>query len=338
MPPVHYQRAVARAVQRIRASGLEKVVLARKVEVHALVDHDPGAVIGILREAFGSCFAFAVRRGGATFVAATPSCSSAVRDSEPSTVALAGSARRSADPAGDDHRGERLLRSDKEREEKPDRRPPDRPGGGTPVGVGDRRTGNVGGAGGEHPAPGLVDPRAVGLSGGCDRTRRPTASHLGRARGAGKRGGIAVLEGLDRGWYAGRSVDRLHRGPGVLPWRCGAGCCAAASRAATPATGSCGIPILSLSSWNPRSSWRRCWRAEAARPGRADSGACSQMSGVDNCCPSGPGAAGSHVRKTSASSRMSPNVNPLSSSGFWSSISTRITARYAIRARVSVLG
>ena len=34
-----------------------------------------------------------------------------------STVALAGSARRSADPAVDDHLGEQLLRSDKDREE-----------------------------------------------------------------------------------------------------------------------------------------------------------------------------------------------------------------------------
>ena len=34
-----------------------------------------------------------------------------------STVALAGSTRRSADPAVDDHLGEQLLRSDKDREE-----------------------------------------------------------------------------------------------------------------------------------------------------------------------------------------------------------------------------
>ena len=33
------------------------------------------------------------------------------------TLALAGSTRRSADPAVDDHLGEQLLRSDKDREE-----------------------------------------------------------------------------------------------------------------------------------------------------------------------------------------------------------------------------
>ena len=42
MPPSHYEEAVARAVQRIRAGELEKVVLAREVEVHAPVDARSG--------------------------------------------------------------------------------------------------------------------------------------------------------------------------------------------------------------------------------------------------------------------------------------------------------
>ena len=37
MPPAHYEEAVARAVQRIRAGEFEKVVLAREVDVHAPV-------------------------------------------------------------------------------------------------------------------------------------------------------------------------------------------------------------------------------------------------------------------------------------------------------------
>ena len=45
------------------------------------------------------------------------SCSCAARASAPRRVALAGSTRRSADPAVDDHLGEALLRSDKDREE-----------------------------------------------------------------------------------------------------------------------------------------------------------------------------------------------------------------------------
>ena len=117
MPPTHYEEAVIRAVQRIRAGELEKVVLARAVEVHAPIDHDPAAVLGVLREAFRSCYVFAVGRGQAAFIAASPELLVRREGQRASTVALAGSARRSADPAVDDHLGEQLLRSDKDRQE-----------------------------------------------------------------------------------------------------------------------------------------------------------------------------------------------------------------------------
>lgn len=117
MPPSHYEEAVARAVERIRAGELEKIVLARDVEVHAPADHDVGAVLGLLREAFPSCYVFAVGRGEATFLAASPELLVRREGQRASTVALAGSIRRSADPAIDDHLGEQLLRSDKDREE-----------------------------------------------------------------------------------------------------------------------------------------------------------------------------------------------------------------------------
>src|SRR5579875_353145 len=102
IPPAHYEEAVARALELIAAGELEKIVLAREVEVHAPADYEAGALLGVLREAFDECFVFAVGRGEGQRAA---------------TVALAGSARRSADPAVDDHLGERLLRSDKDREE-----------------------------------------------------------------------------------------------------------------------------------------------------------------------------------------------------------------------------
>jgi salicylate biosynthesis isochorismate synthase/menaquinone-specific isochorismate synthase len=117
IPPSHYESAVARAVERIRAGELEKIVLAREVDVRAPVEHDPGAVIGLLREAFPACYVFAVGRRDATFVAASPELLIRRDGQRASTVALAGSTRRSADPAVDDHLGERLLRSDKDREE-----------------------------------------------------------------------------------------------------------------------------------------------------------------------------------------------------------------------------
>jgi len=117
MPPEHYEGAVARAVERIRAGALEKVVLAREVQVHAPQVHDPAAVLGALRDGFPECYVYAVGRGDATFVGATPELLVRRDGERASTVALAGSTRRSADPAVDDHLGEALLRSDKDREE-----------------------------------------------------------------------------------------------------------------------------------------------------------------------------------------------------------------------------
>lgn len=119
MPPEHYEDAVARAVERIRAGALDKVVLAREVQV--LLgrgrSHDEGAVLGVLREAFPSCYVFAVGRGEATFLAASPELLVRRDGLRAGTLALAGSTRRSADPAVDDHLGEQLLRSEKDRGE-----------------------------------------------------------------------------------------------------------------------------------------------------------------------------------------------------------------------------
>jgi isochorismate synthase len=117
MPPEHYEQAVARGVERIAAGELTKIVLAREVEVHAPVDHDPAAVLGVLREAFPACHLVCVGRGDAAFVAASPELLIRRDGERAATLALAGSTRRSADPAVDDHLGERLLRSTKDREE-----------------------------------------------------------------------------------------------------------------------------------------------------------------------------------------------------------------------------
>jgi len=117
MPPEHYEAAVARAVERIGGGELEKIVLAREVAVHGGAPADIAAVHGVLREAFPSCFTFAVARGDATFLAATPELLLRREGMRVSTLGLAGSARRSADPAVDDHLGERLRTSAKDRSE-----------------------------------------------------------------------------------------------------------------------------------------------------------------------------------------------------------------------------
>jgi salicylate biosynthesis isochorismate synthase/menaquinone-specific isochorismate synthase len=117
MPPAHYEHAVAAAVERIQRGEMEKVVLAREVEVQAPLTPDPAAILGLLRHEFPSCYVFAVGRGEATFLAASPELLVRREGQRASTVALAGSIGRSADPAVDDHLGERLLRSDKDRQE-----------------------------------------------------------------------------------------------------------------------------------------------------------------------------------------------------------------------------
>ena len=92
-------------------------MLAREVQVRAPQEHDPAAVFDVLRGGFPECFVYAVGRGDATFIGATPELLVRKEGKRASTVALAGSTRRSADPAVDDHLGESLLRSDKNRHE-----------------------------------------------------------------------------------------------------------------------------------------------------------------------------------------------------------------------------
>jgi salicylate biosynthesis isochorismate synthase len=205
MPPSHYEHAVAQAVRRIRAGDVEKVVLAREVQVHAPLAHDPAAVLGVLREAFPSCYVFAVGRGDATFLAASPELLVRREGQRASTVALAGSARRSADPAVDDHLGEQLLQSAKDREENAivarriarALRPhsvwvtaaPD------PVLV---RVANI-----QHLARPIRaqlagTPGAIELAG----LLHPTPA-VGGEPGRQAAELIPALEGLDRGWYAG---------------------------------------------------------------------------------------------------------------------------------------
>ena len=205
MPPQHYVSAVARAVERIRAGEVEKVVLAREVEVHAPAPHDPGAILGVLREAFPQCSVFAVGSGASAFVAATPELLVRREGRRASTVALAGSTRRSADPAVDDHLGEQLLRSAKDREEQAivarriERALRPRAVWVTsapePVIV---RMANI-----QHLATPirvqLAEPiGAVDLAGLLHPTPAVGGEPFARARAL-----IPELEGLDRGWYAG---------------------------------------------------------------------------------------------------------------------------------------
>ena len=92
-------------------------MLAREVAVHAPAPHDTAAVFGVLRAGFSSCYVYCAGRGDAAFVGASPELLVRREGLRASTVALAGSTRRSADPAVDTHLGEQLLQSEKDREE-----------------------------------------------------------------------------------------------------------------------------------------------------------------------------------------------------------------------------
>ena len=116
-PPGSYEAAVARATELIRDGGVEKIVLAREVVVEAAAAHDPAALYGALRELFPSCFCFCVGTPEAAFLGASPELLVRRSGAVAATAAVAGSTRRSADPAVDDHLGEQLLRSAKDRHE-----------------------------------------------------------------------------------------------------------------------------------------------------------------------------------------------------------------------------
>jgi menaquinone-specific isochorismate synthase len=117
LPPGDFEDAVDAATERIAGGEMSKVVLAREVTVGAAAAHDPAAVFGALREQFPSCFCFCAGTPEAAFLGASPELLIRRSGAGASTVALAGSTRRSSDPAVDDHLGEQLLRSDKNRRE-----------------------------------------------------------------------------------------------------------------------------------------------------------------------------------------------------------------------------
>ncbi len=205
MPPSHYEEAVARAVQRIRGGEIVKVVLAREVEVHAPVAHDPGAVLALLREEFPACYVFAVGRGDSVFLAASPELLIRRDGQRASTVALAGSSRRSADPAVDDHLGEQLMQSDKDREENAIvARKIARVLGPHSVWVTSApepslvRVANIQHLGAPIRAQLAKPISAVALAG----MLHPTPA-VGGEPGAKAETLIPALEGIDRGWYAG---------------------------------------------------------------------------------------------------------------------------------------
>jgi salicylate biosynthesis isochorismate synthase/menaquinone-specific isochorismate synthase len=204
-PPGEFERMIAAATERIGAGEMSKIVLAREVLVSAGTAHDPAAVFGAMREQFPSCFCFCCGTPEAAFIGASPELLLRRSGASVSTVALAGSTRRSSDPAVDDHLGEQLLRSDKDRREHAivaERIARSLRQHAVWVEAGEEpkivKVANI-----QHLATPIVaqlaDPRsAVELAG----MLHPTPA-VGGEPAAAALAAVPDLEQMDRGWYAG---------------------------------------------------------------------------------------------------------------------------------------
>ena len=204
-PPEHYEAAVARAVERIRAGDFEKIVLAREVAVHAPTAPDAAAIYGVLRAAFASCYVFCAGHGDAAFVAASPGAARpprgparvhrrarrarrAARPTRPSTTTSASSScaptrsarSRRSSPAGSPARCARTRSGSP--------RPTSRRSSRSPTSSTSRR----------RSAPSSPSRAAGELAG----LLHPTPA-VGGEPHAVATPLIPALEGLDRGWYAG---------------------------------------------------------------------------------------------------------------------------------------
>ncbi|PWU20336.1 MAG: isochorismate synthase, partial [Candidatus Rokuibacteriota bacterium] len=223
-PPQEFERAVAEAARTVAAGDLRKLVLAREVTVRAGTPFRPAAVFDALRSAYPSCYCFCVGTPDAAFVGASPELLVRRAGAVVSTVALAGSTRRSADPAVDDHLGERLLHSAKDLvEHRIVVRTIERSLGAHSVWVTAAedpslvRVANIQHLGTPIRAQ-LAEPRsAIELAGALHPTSAVGGEPWERARPL-----VPALEQLDRGWYAGPVgwMDSTEDGEFCVALRC----------------------------------------------------------------------------------------------------------------------
>jgi isochorismate synthase len=112
-----WQGSVARLAGAVGRGRLDKAVLSRSVALEAASEIDITGVMRRLEASAPESTVFAFSRGSRTFVGASPERLVSLQGRELRTVAMAGSARRAADPAEDEALARQLLASDKEREE-----------------------------------------------------------------------------------------------------------------------------------------------------------------------------------------------------------------------------
>jgi isochorismate synthase len=112
-----WRATVDRYAGAVGRGRVDKVVLARRLDLAADVPVDVGAALRALIDAAPESTVFAVARGDAVFLGATPERLVRTEGRDARTVAIAGTAPRGVDPAADDALAADLLASEKEREE-----------------------------------------------------------------------------------------------------------------------------------------------------------------------------------------------------------------------------
>ena len=112
-----WRDSVARLAGAVGRGRLDKAVLSRQVSLAGQGSIDIPAVLRRLEESAADSTLFALSRGTATFVGATPERLVHLQARVLQTMAMAGSAARGADRVEDDALAAALLQSDKEREE-----------------------------------------------------------------------------------------------------------------------------------------------------------------------------------------------------------------------------
>ena len=113
----HWRRLVGMFSGAVGRGRIDKVVLARRVGLRSPVELDVPNALRRLAASAPESSIYAFRRGGPTFLGATPERLVRTEGRVFRTVAVAGTIRRGADAAEDERLGKALLASEKDREE-----------------------------------------------------------------------------------------------------------------------------------------------------------------------------------------------------------------------------
>jgi isochorismate synthase len=116
-PADEWQADVAHSVRAIRRGELEKVVLARAIQLRSTQPFNPARALRHLASHYADCYLFAIARGARCFLGATPEQLVRLREREVKAMSLAGSIRRGKTREDDERLGRALLASAKDRDE-----------------------------------------------------------------------------------------------------------------------------------------------------------------------------------------------------------------------------